>query len=356
MTIYDIAKLRLYSQFIIPHEVSTPGDLLIRLGAMQAQDYSGALWSIGLRLPGITRTDVEQAIIDRTIVRTWPMRGTLHFVPAADMRWMLRLMTQKVITSSASRHRHLELDEASFIQSEKIITKALEKDKILTRKELFTVLEQNGVSTAGQRGIHVIGWLCMKGTLCFGPHKEKQPTFVLLEDWITHHNNPEKDEALKILVERYFTSHGPATLKDFCGWTGLTIAEAKVGLDLAASVLQKMTIEGKDYWMSRNAQPVKSTQSFLLPGFDEFMLGYKDRSAALPSEYANKICPGNNGMFMPTMVIDGQVGGTWKSIRKTKSLSIEFKPFTSLSSTEKDSLKSPTNAYEKFLGMPVSTI
>src|SRR2546430_4221202 len=176
MTKQEIANLRLCAQYIACSEETTPGELLSRLGAMQAQDYAGALWSIGLRLPGLTRAGVEQAIIDKQIVRTWPMRGTLHFVAAEDVRWMLKLLTPRIIAGAAGRHRQLELDESVFLGSRQLLTRALEGKKQLTRQTLFEILERGGISTAGQRGIHILQRLSQEQILCFRPHEGKQPT------------------------------------------------------------------------------------------------------------------------------------------------------------------------------------
>jgi hypothetical protein len=356
MTNDEIAKLRLYSQYIACSKATSPGELLAHLGAMQAQDYNGALWSIGLRLPGFTRTDVEQAILDRTIVRTWPMRGTLHFVPAADIHWMLKLLTPKVISGSAGRHRQLELDEAVFLQARKLITSALEGNKILSRSELFGVLEQGGISPAGQRGYHILGYLAQQQVICFGPHNEKQPTFVLLDEWIPTSKELSRDEALQTLTERYFTSHGPATLQDYVNWTGLTLTDARNGLKLACAALQKLTVDNKEYWMSIHTPEIEEQppQAYLLSGFDEFMLGYKDRSAALSLEYTNKICPGNNGVFYPTLVFAGQVCGTWKSAIKARGCTINPQPFYALSAEQQGAFQVPAHAYEHFIGLPVT--
>lgn len=356
MTNDEIAKLRLYFQYIACSKATSPGELLAHLGAMQAQDYNGALWSIALRLPGFTRAGVEQAILDRSIVRTWPMRGTLHFVPADDIRWILKLLTPKIISGSKSRHRQLELDEAVFLRAQKLITSALEGNNILTRNQLFDVLEQGGISPAGQRGYHILGYLAQQQVICFGPHNDKQPTFVLLDEWIPTSKELSRDEALQTLTARYFTSHGPATLQDFVNWSGLTLTDARNGLKLASDLLQKRTADNKEYWMSIDTPKIEeqSSQAYLLSGFDEFMLGYKDRSAALAPQYTNNICPGNNGVFYPTLVFDGQVCGTWKSIIKSRGCTIHPQPFYALSAEQQGAFQVPARAYERFIGLPVT--
>lgn len=356
MKTHEIANLRLRALLIEPSGVTSPGAILTHLGAMQAQDYNGALWSLGQRLPGRTRPEVEQAISNRTIIRTWPMRGTLHFVPAADIRWMLKLLTPRVLIASAARYRELELNEEVFLHSRQLITPALEGNKQLTRNELYEILQQGGVSPAGQRGVHILRQLSQDQVLCFGPTRDKLPTFVLLDEWLPQSHDMQRDEALKNLVERYFTSHGPATLQDFVRWTGLTVADTKIGLKLAASSLQKVLIDKTEYWMSASitGSTTETPSTYLLAGFDEFMLGYKDRSAALAPEYANRICPGNNGVFFPTLVINGQVCGTWKSTITAKQCTIEPQPFFPFSAEQKQAIETATGPYEQFTERPVS--
>lgn len=305
-------RLRLGAQGIAAPRATDPAEVVRRLGAVQAQDYPGALWSIGLRTGAATRADVERAIADRTIVRTWPMRGTLHFIPAEDAHWMLELLTPRIVKGAAGRHRQLELDDAAFRRSRTLAGRALQRHGVLTRAALFAALETGGVSTAGQRGIHIVQRLCMERMLCFGPHAEKQPTFVLFDDWIRSSRQLDRDDALRTLAERYFVSHGPATLRDFVGWSGLTVADARVALALAAPVLERVDAGDVALWMSNEHETADGGESraHLLPGFDELMLGYKDRSASLPPRFADRICPGGNGMFVATLVWEGRVCGT----------------------------------------------
>jgi hypothetical protein len=356
--VLDIPRLRLHAQGIAHPGSVTPEAIVTHLGAVQAQDYHGALWSIGLRLANAdaTRADVERAIADRAIIRTWPMRGTLHFVPAIDARWMLELMTPRIVLGAAGRHRQLELDDAIFRRSRTLIAKALERDAILTRAALFAALETGGVSTAGQRGIHILQRLCMECMLCYGPHAEKQPTFVLFDDWVHTSRRLDRDDALRTMAERFFTSHGPATLRDFVGWTGLLVADAKLGLQLAQSSLERVPTGDCELWMANDRPAVVADQppAHLLPGFDEFMLGYKDRSAALAPRYADRIVPGGNGMFLSTLVLDGQVRGTWRRTSRQTSVVLEASPFVRLKASEKKAFAYPAERYGQFLGVPAT--
>ena len=332
-----------------------PGDVVTWLGALQAQDYSGALWAIGLRMTGATERSIEQAIAERAIVRTWPMRGTLHFVAAQDVRWLLALLTPRVIAESAGRYRQLDLDEATFAHSKEVFAKALQGGKRLTRDEMLQELEQAGISTAGQRGYHLLGRSAQDGLICFGTRRGKQQTFTLLDEWVPLTRSLTRDEALAELTRRYFTGHGPATVQDLMRWAGLTAAEAKTGLAAAGKVLVQKTVADRAYWMARDLPELNTgtTATYLLPGFDEYLLGYSDRNAVLDPAYAQRICPGGNGMFSPTIVIDGVVTGTWKRTFKGDAVIIETTPFRPLTPAQNEALSVVADRYGEFMGMSV---
>ncbi len=352
----DIARHRLYHQQIAVQQFKTPAQVVAWLGAVQAQDYAGAKWSIGLRLPGTTDADITNAIAGRTIIRTWPMRGTLHFVAAADIRWMVTHLTPRIIAGSASRFQRLELDDATFARCRKIFTRALQGGRQLTRDAMYAALEEGGISVEGFRGLHILCRLSQEGLLCFAAPEGKQQTFALLEEWVPDAKKIDRDEALAGFAKRYFTSHGPATLNDFVGWCGLKVADAKAALDAVASQLAHEKIDGKTFWMSRDTPALRKTMAtaWLLPGFDEYMLGYKDRSAALDPLHAGKICPGSNGIFSPTVVIDGRVAGTWKRTLKKSAMNITPIPFEPLSAAQIRGIAIPAKRYGDFMGLAVT--
>ena len=221
----DIANLRLSSQHIAQADLATARDVTSWMGAMQAQDYAGALWAIGLRTPHLTKDDIEKAIEQREIVRTWPMRGTLHFLAAEDARWMTRLLAPRTLAAAASRRKQLAIDDSVLMAARDVIVRALEGEKCLTRNELCNRLDTAGIATAGQRGIHLLHYWAEMTLICFGPHDGKQPTFVLMDEWLPKIPGKDRDEALKELAIRYFKSHGPASLRDFSGWSNLTVKE-----------------------------------------------------------------------------------------------------------------------------------
>lgn len=352
MTPRELARRRLASQSI-PAGRRTVAEAVESLGALQAQDYGASLWAIGTRVAAATATDIEDAIADRKILRTWPMRGTLHFVPAADAAWMLALTTPRVIAGSRTRHRQLELDEAVFSRAKELFIDALQGGRKLTRDALFGLLEADGIATRNQRGYHLLWKHAQDGLICCGPREGKQPTFVLLAEWVPHPRRMERDEALGTLGRRYFTGHGPATLQDFVWWSGLTVADGKRAVSLAGPELEALGIGGIPHWMAADAPEPQAAGVHLLPGFDEFLLGYKDRSAMLAAEHAPKIVPGNNGMFLPMIVEDGRITGTWKRTLRGRSAAVRLDPFSPLPPRRAAACLRAAEAYGRFLGLPV---
>jgi hypothetical protein len=350
----EIAHWRLSRQQIVASHCTCPGEVVATLGAMQAQDYLGALWAIGTRLPDATEVSVEAAIAARSVVRSWPMRGTLHFVAPVDLRWMLELCSPRIIAGSAARARELELDAKVFTKCEKIFVHALQGGQPLTREAMMALLEKRKIPTTGQRGYHILWRLAQEGVLVFGPRSGKSQTFALLEEWIPPAQRWGREAALAELARRYFTSHGPATAADFSWWSGLKITDARAGLDSVALELRHEKVDAAEYWISLDAEPpgLDSASVQLLPGFDEYLLGYKDRSAVLSVEHMQKIVPGSNGMFAATVVIDGRIAGTWKRTLAKRGVTVAVEPFRRFKGAETTQLYLAVQRYGKFLGLP----
>lgn len=349
----NIGALRLYHQQIAHPRLDTPEQVVAWLGGMQAQDYPGAKWSIGLRLPQATDADVERAIAERGVVRTWAMRGTLHFVAAADVRWMLALTSPKNLAGAARRRQQLELDDATLARCRKLFTKALQGGKQLTRDELYALLERANISTATQRGYHILWDSALHGLICSAATNGKEQSFALLEEWVAPARGKTRDEALAELALRYFTSRGPATLQDFTWWSGLGAGEARAGLEAVRTRLVQETQDGQSYWMAPDiSEPKAMRGAFALPGFDEFLLGYKDRSAVLAEKHAQLVCPGGNGMFAATIVINGRVVGTWKRTIRRSAIEISATPFATLGRAERTAVVEAAESYAAFMGLP----
>ena len=345
---------RIYNQQISKSKFKTPAEVLSWLGGIQGQDFSGAKWSIGLRLQNFTESEIEQEINKMTIVKSWLMRGTLHFAASKDIRWLLELLAPKIIKGGAGRFKQLELDDSTFKKSRKLIIKFLKNRNQYTRNEIFTMLNKSGISTAGQRGIHILWKFALDRLICYGPIIAKQQTFVLLDEWMPDTKNVERSRALAELAKIYFFSRGPATLQDFVWWSGLKISDAQIGLDAIMKNLDKEILDGIVYWY----KPIESVNkknigTFMLPGFDEYLLGYKNKYGTLDQKYIQLICPGKNGLFNPTIINDGQLIGIWKRVFKKNMVIVAPEPFTQFSEVEKKSITKSANLFGKYLEMPV---
>jgi hypothetical protein len=353
MTARDIAHCRLINQQIAGAKCERPPEIVSLLGAVQCQDYLGALWAIGLRSVNSIEADIEKAIETRTIIRTWPMRGTLHFVAPADVGWMLELLTPPVIAASRRRQQQLELDDKTLARCRALFAKALQ-GRQLTRNGMYSLLEDAHISTGSQRGYHILWRLAQEGIICFAAREGRQPTFALLDEWVKPAKKLKREEALAELTKRYFIGHGPATLQDFAWWSGLKISEAKAGLEMVASSLRKET--NAIYWTSpeSTASPADIPMACLLPGFDEYILGYTDRSAVLDPQHAQKLIPDNNGRFLSTMIMNGRVVGTWRRVLSKKAVVLTMEPFVSLKKLEKEAFVAAAERYGKFIGLPVT--
>ncbi|WP_405168449.1 winged helix DNA-binding domain-containing protein [Paenibacillus sp. FSL H3-0286] len=354
MTNKMIAAQRLYNQKIVDSKLIKPEQVVKELGAVQAQDYMQAMWAIGLRIPSSSLADIERAIADRKMILNWTLRGTLHFVPPEDVKWMHQLSVPRLAGQTKRRNAELGLDDQTLERCRHIIVNALQGGKQLDRALLLQLIEEEGIHTGNQRGYHMLWNVAYQGLICFGPMNGKQQTIVLLEEWVPQFRELSYDESLYELARRYFTGHGFATVQDFAWWAGITLTDARRGLEAAKSQLQSEVIDGSEYWMSAHRLEPAAEDSgvHLLPGFDEYILGYKDRSAVLEPDVAPLIVPGNNGVFLPMIVVEGQVVGTWKRTLKTKGIEIMIHPFADLGDTEKLVLKE-AERYAAFIGLPI---
>lgn len=282
------------------------------------------------------------------------MRGTLHFVTAEDVRWMLKLLTPRVIARSALLYKQNELDNKVFNKSKKVLIKALQGGKILTRPEMYQVLEQSKISTKDQRGLHILAHLAQDGLLCFGPRNEKQQTFTLLDEWLPSQKVLDRNDSLAKLAERYFSSHGPATLQDYTWWSGLSPVDSKQSLEMVQSQFMSETIDAKKYWMPEKLnlqKPIDKT--FLLPAYDEYTVAYKDRAAFLDSSLAQQT---GNGIFSPVIVEGGQITGTWKRVVKKGFIEVEITSFGKGGKAKSRRIKNALNQYSDFMEIPVNLV
>ncbi|MBV9356514.1 MAG: AlkZ family DNA glycosylase [Chloroflexi bacterium] len=353
----QLAQLRLHSQRVATSDLASPQAAARWMLAMQAQDLPGARWSVGLRVPGSTVADVNAALARGEIVRSWPLRGTLHLVAAENLAWLLALTAPRMQQAAAGRHRQLELDADTFARAREVAVGTLEGGRALSRRDLFAAFSAHGISSAGQRGPHLLAYLCQSGTLCLGPMQGAEQAIVLLREWVPKARQLDRDQALGELALSYFASHGPATVPDLKRWAGLTTRDAALGLAVAGDRLESWLLDDTRYWLAagtRDGRHARRVQ--LLPGFDEYLLGYADRRAALAEAHREAIVPGGNGMFLSTIVSDGQVVGTWRRRLVGGRLTITPAPFAALSAAEEHGFATAARDYATFLGVPFEVL
>jgi hypothetical protein len=350
----ELTALRLSAQGIASAHDADPASVVRRMLAMQAQDLPGALWSVGLRTADRTRSDVQAALDAGTIARSWPFRGTLHLVAPEDLGWMLPLAAQRQATTSAKRRADLGIDDATLELAEAVARELLEPGP-MRRDALLAAWEQRGIVTAGQRGYHLLWNLAQSSVIVFGPADGKQPTFALFEQRVPAPRRLERDELLAELARRYFTAHGPATVRDLAWWASITLTDARAGLAASGDALELRTIGGVEYAMAPGLEP-DPWAVHVLPGFDEYLLGYQDRSAALPAEHAGRIVPGGNGIFLPTVVAGGEVVGLWRRAERRGRVDVTADPFGAFTGRARDGLARALRRYGRFIGAPVQLL
>ena len=347
----NVGRTRLANQHVRRPVFDDPANVVHWLGAVQAQDYLGGLWAVGLRTKRASESLVEAAIARRAIVRTWPMRGTLHFVAAADVRWMTRLLTPRVMAGARARHRQLGLEPAVFAKSARVAERVLAGGSGLRRDALYREWNAAGVATHDSRGLHLLGYLAQTGVICFGPRDGKQQTFVLLDEWLPATRDLEREVALGTLARRYFTSHGPATVHDFAWWSGLTVADARSGLESVKSELVSEARGGRTFWFAATRVP-RATGSavHLLPAWDEFTVAYRDRTDILEPRHAVRVNAGG-GVLKPVIVVEGEVAGAWQ--RTLTKHGVQVKPvfFRKIDEADRRGLSEAVARYARFLGV-----
>ncbi|HUI31190.1 MAG TPA: winged helix DNA-binding domain-containing protein [Candidatus Acidoferrales bacterium] len=374
----------------------TAKEIVSWMGAIQAQDYSMAKWAIGIRLPDSTDELIAAAINEGEILRTHLMRPTWHFVSSDDIYWMLELTAPHIIASMKFREKWLGLTGAIIAKSNRVIEKALSPDEHLTREELIAELNKARIVTGGFRGSHLIMRAEWEGLICSGRMKGIKQTYALLEKRVAKRKHVSREDSLKELARKYFSSHGPATLHDFARWSGLSMNDSKNALEMIKSKFVSEVADGNTYWLpdslavpnhesipnapsrigalrdmplspslfgKRGGKPAlrdggeseycwqhlrKQNSVFLLPAFDEFLVGYKDRSASLYRSIEKKLIS-ENRLFRPAIVINGQVTGLWKRKIADGELIIETGLFRAHTKKEKDVIRQASMQFGKFL-------
>ncbi len=348
----QIASMRLSSQRIAVNTAETPADVVRWLGAVQAQDYAAAKWAVALRTRSCADAELETAFELGAILRTHVMRPTWHFVAPEDIRWMQMLTAPRVEAILAYQYRRLELDVPILKRSLAAVEKALRGGRQLTRAELGAALARAGIEAEGLRLAHIVLHAELQAVVCSGGRRGKQFTYALIAERAANARELTRDEALAVLTERYFKSHGPATARDYAWWSGLSSADVQAGLEMVQPRLLTETSRGQTYWMSgaEEGGARRHGKVHLLPNFDEYIVGYTDRAAIFDSVHAQHLDARHNPLFNNTVVSAGRVVGTWTRTMATDSLMIKAKSFEPLSASDTKALQQAAKRFAKFLG------
>lgn len=350
----NICHQRLANQHLIRQTLEKPSEIVGMLGAVQAQDYGLAKWGVAQRTLCATDAEVEKELSEGAILRTHVLRPTWHFVLAGDIRWMLELTGPRVHQVLAHYDRQLEIDAAVLRRSSAAITNALEGGRQLTRAELAQAMQRARIRTDGtQRLARLVMHAELDALICSGARRGTQHTYALLDERVPPTKALERDEALARLVKRFFTTRGPATVDDFAWWSGLTKKDGRIGLEGIQSELEHEEADGREYWFSTPTRlKARSPIVRLLPNYDEYFIGLKDRSAMLST--LKKLGFEGDVSFLGghILTIDGQVVGGWTRVFKAGQLSVALRGPTKFTAKERRSIAREVERFGTFLGMP----
>ena len=333
--------MRLVAQRVVGPRLRGPAEVVEWLTAMQGQDLPGLLESIALRTKGSDVASVRKAFDSGAIVRTWPMRGTLHAVAARDAAWLVELLAERPLRAMARRRRDLGLTDAHVDLARSTLVEALAGGGALARGALLDRWTEVGLDVTGGRGYHLLALLAHERLTCLGPMLDKDQAFVLLDEWVPEQRrlgrDLDREAALTELALRYLRSHGPASEADLARWAGLPLRDVRAGIAGAGDALAHIEVEGTTYHLDPATPDLlaehrdAARRVLLLPGFDEIVLGYADRTATIPPEHAALVVPGGNGVFRPTVLEDGVAVGTWRWAGTGHARGRTGEPFTSFS-------------------------
>ena len=320
------------------------------MGAIQAQDYSMAKWAIGLRLPGTDDAIIEKAFNKGKILRTHLLRPTWHFVTPQDIRWMLELTAPRILSSLVHNDRHLSLNKKVLKKANDVLTKALEGGKQLTREEVRLTLQRAKIDTSELRFLHLLEHAELDRVICSGPRVGTQFTYALFDERASA-KTMERDEALSELTKRFFTSRGPATIYDFAWWSGLSVTDAKKGIEMVKRKFKREIVDGKEYFfrIPTSFENEITPGAVLLPNYDEYVISYKDRKEAIGKKHLAIISKERNAVFTNSILINGKIEGTWQRTIKNNSVAIATRFFSKAGKVKQQLLTSAVNHYSKFL-------
>ena len=349
----NIPNIRLLNQQLLNPLFREPKELVSWMGAMQAQNYSMVKWAVGMRLKSATIQAVEKALHEGEILRTHVMRPTWHLVAAEDIRWMLKLSAQRIISANDSFAKGYDLDIPNelYTKAHDLLEKILCGKKSMTKQEIAEHFTRSGIVADNHRMTRFMARAEQEGIICSGEDRGSKCTYALLEERVPPMPELTKDESLARLARSYFRSHSPAVLQDFIWWSGLPVSDAKQAVYLIASELTTEQWKEQTWYIHDTCRTrgKLSGHIHLLPSYDEYLLGYKDRTDVLPLEHYSKAFT-NNGLFFPIVLHNGQVIGNWDKSVKKKSVDLKYSWFRQVADMNEETLERERQKFARFLG------
>ncbi len=346
----DIKSIRLNNHQLIGTEFKTPQEIVAWLGAVQAQDFNMGKWAIGARLSGVIDRMVEDALDRGDIIRTHILRPTWHLVSSEDIYWMLALTAPRIKSALKSADKVLELAPDILKKSYLILEKELQNRNHLTRQELGRVMTVNGINCDDNRRLnHIMLNAELDRLVCNGNIRGKQQTYTLLEVKVPKKVILSKEESLAMLARKYFQSHSPATLQDFTWWSGLSVAESRLAIELIRENLLSEMVDQQIYWCydSEITNSRIDNSVHFLPAFDEYFVSYKNRQHIVADEHYAKVA-NNFGTFKPMILKDGHIIGKWTRVVKKGKVVSEPELFIKQSKRTLKQIDEEAARYELF--------
>jgi len=330
---------------------SSPVEAVASLGAVQAQDYAGAKWALGMRTHGVSDAELDELFDAGALLRTHVMRPTWHFVAPDDAAWLLRLTAPRVKAIMAPYDRRLEIDAALLRRSHRVLETVLRDGVHLTRAEIGARFRAKDIDATGQRLGHLVSHAELDGIVASGRRKGKQHTYALLAERAPKARQLSREEAVAELALRFFTGHGPAQLVDWAWWSGLTVADGRRGIASAGSALVSEVVGGKTYWSSPRERPARAKRGLvhLLPNYDELLIAYRDRESMVDASVQLAAA----SIINHVVVRDGRVFGGWKRTQARDGVVVEVGPLGGFDDVAVAGLHEAARKLSAFLGRHV---
>ncbi len=321
--------------------------------ALQAQAFDAARHQVRVRSVGVTSSAVDRAFeMDRSVVRTWLMRGTLHLCAADDVRWLLDVFGPAVNQFGASRRKNLGLDDATCARAIAVIRKALAGGP-MGRRQIRERLVSAGVvrEPVGQLVLHLLYHAAALGIICSGPRMGRDDSFVLLDDWVPQSEGPRGETAAAELARRYFAAYGPAGETDFAAWSGLRRSVIRAAMAAIGTELMEFPGSIRGLWTLGPAAgaDVARPAVRLLGHFDTYLLGYRRREHLGDAAAEAWIHDGGGGWIRPVVCVDGWIAGGWRLEQSRSAIEIKVMPFDRISRRADPAIGREVEAIGRFL-------